>query len=310
MILRPFRRWLAIAVLGLALVAPPAIVQAESPANVLVLGRISDDPKAHYEQLKPLLDYVVARMGDVGITEGRVLMARDTQQMQSYLRRGRVDWVTETASSAMLLEARGGARPLLLTERNGVSRYHTVYFARRDSGIASLDDLSGRSIAFQNRQSASAYFVPASELLARGLPLDILLSPQDEAEPGSVGYLFARSELNTSSWVHKRLVDVGALSNIDWENPRRVPDSFKRDFVIIARSPEFPRALELVRGTLSPRVAERLREVLIEASGDPAAAEALAKFFRTTAFLPVDARTREELDALRGGALRVTTEVE
>lgn len=310
MILRPIRRWLVIVVLGFALVVPSTAVQAESPSNVLVLGRISDDPKAHYEQLKPLLDYVVARMGDVGITEGRVLMARDTQQMQSYLRRGRVDWVTETASSAMLLEARAGARTLLLTERNGVSRYHTVYFARRDSGIVSLDDLPGRSIAFQNRQSASAYFVPAAELLARGLSLEILLSPQDEPEAGSVGYLFARSEFNTASWVHKRLVDVGALSNIDWNNPRRVPESFKGDFVIFARSPEFPRALELVRGNLSPRVAERLREVLLEAARDPAAAEAMARFFRTTAFLPVDARTRAELDALRDGALRVATEVE
>ena len=82
------------------------------------------------------------------------------------------------------------------------------------------------------------------------------------------------------------------------------------DLVVFARSPEFPRALELVRGNLSPRVAERLREVLIEASRDPAAAEALAKFFRTTAFLPVDPRTRDELDVLRSGALRVTTEVE
>ncbi len=40
-----------------------------APDHVL-LGRISDDPKAHYEQLQPLLDYVVARMHDVGIKEG------------------------------------------------------------------------------------------------------------------------------------------------------------------------------------------------------------------------------------------------
>ena len=297
-------------VLAVALVAPASPARSETPSHVLVLGRISDDPKAHYEQLRPLLDYVVARMGDVGITEGRVLMARDTQQMQSYMRRGRVDWVTETASSAMLLEARAGARPLLLTERNGVSRYRTVYFARRDSGIASIDDLRGRSIAFQNRQSASAYFVPAAEILDHGLTLEILLSPQDEPEPGSVGYLFARSEFNTSSWVHKRLVDVGALSNIDWDDPRRVPDAFKRDIAIFAESGTFPRALELVRASLPPAVAGRLREVLLEASNDPAAADALRQFFRTTAFLPIDARTRAELDTLRSGALRVNAEVE
>ncbi|NYZ62675.1 phosphate/phosphite/phosphonate ABC transporter substrate-binding protein [Luteimonas deserti] len=309
MTLRTSCRWL---LLGFVLVASVVASPAWSTpgSHVLVLGRVSDDPKAHYGQLKPLLDYVVARMGDVGITEGRVLMARDTHQMQSYLRRGRVDWVTETAGSAMLLEARGGARPMLLTERSGVSRYHTIYFARRDSGISSLDDLRGRSVAFQNRQSTSAYIVPAAQLLERGLSLDILLSPHDAAEPASVGYLFARAEVNTASWVHKRLVDVGVLSNIDWDNPRRVPASFKRDMAIFARSPEFPRALELVRGDLPPRVAARLREVLLEAGTDPAAANALASFFGTTAFLPVDPRTRGELDRLRAGALRVAAEVE
>ena len=34
---------------------------------------------------------------------GQLMMARDAQQMNSYLRRGRVDWVTETAGTAMLL---------------------------------------------------------------------------------------------------------------------------------------------------------------------------------------------------------------
>ncbi|MET0327403.1 MAG: phosphate/phosphite/phosphonate ABC transporter substrate-binding protein [Luteimonas sp.] len=294
----------------LALLAAASPGRAAEPRNVLVLGRISDDPKAHYEQLKPLLDYVVARMGDVGITEGRVLMARDAQQMQSYLRRGRVDWVTETASSATLLQSRAGAQPMLLTERNGVSHYHTVYFARRDSGISSLEDLRGRSVAFQNRQSTSAYFVPAGELLSRGMKLEILLSPRDQPEAGSVGYLFARSELNMSSWVHKRLVDAGAMSNLDWENTRRVPSSFKQDFVIFRETTPFPRALEVVRGDLDPRVAARLREVLIEASGDPAAADAMRQFFNTTAFLPIEAGTRAELDVLRAGATRVTAEVE
>src|SRR5690606_17619355 len=100
-------------------------------------------------------DYVVPRMADVGIREGRILMARDAQQMQSYMRRARVDWVTETTASAMLLQERAGAEPLLLTERDGVSTYHTVYFAHRDSGITSLADLRGHSIAFQNRSSTS-----------------------------------------------------------------------------------------------------------------------------------------------------------
>jgi phosphonate transport system substrate-binding protein len=165
--------------------------------------------------------------------KGRILMARDVQQMNSYLRRGRVDWVTETAGTGMLLQQGAGAKPLLLTERDGVSQYTTVFFARRDSGIHSLTDLRGRSVAFQNPYSTSAYYVPAAELLDQGLKLEILLSPMDRAEPARVGYLFARTELNIATWVHKRMVDVGVMSNLDWQNPQRVPAAFRVDLQIV-----------------------------------------------------------------------------
>ena len=302
---------LAAVLLLLCLVLPVRAQEAAGDAqHVLVLGRISDDPKSHHDQLKPLLDYVVPRMRDVGIREGRILMARDLQQMTSYLRRGRVDWVTETSGNGLLLAGRARARPLLLTERGGVATYRTLFFARRDSGIAGLAQLNGRSVAFQHPYSTSAYYVPASELLDQGLQLELLLSPMDAPPRDRVGYMFARSELNIATWVHKRLVDVGALSNLDWEDPDAMPPAFRKDLVVIAECPEVPRALELVRGDLPPRVRERLREVLLEAASDPDAAEALRRFFGTTRFLAPDAPTQGRLRELGRRVQRVRAEVE
>ncbi len=302
---------LALAAIGAALLSSLiAPAHAAGDERVLVLGRISDDPKAHYEQLKPLLDYVVPRMRDVGITEGRILMARDAQQMTSYLRRGRVDWVTETAGTGMQLQQRAGARPLLLTERGGVSRYHGVFFVRRDSGLERLSDLEGRTIAFQNTASTSAYFAPATALLDAGQRLEILLSPMDRPSADAVGYVFARSELNIAAWVHKRLVDAGVVSNLDWDVVRRMPPAFRRDFRVIHETQDFPRALEMVRGDLDPKIEARLREVLLEAAQDPAASEALSVFFRTTRFLPVDPASQQALDDLRRGGARVREQLE
>ncbi len=304
--------WFGLALLLGAAIAPANIppAHASSDDQVLVLGRISDDPRTHHEQLKPLLDYVVPRMRDVGITEGHILMARDVQQMTSYLRRGRVDWVTETAGAAMRLQERAGARPLLLTERSGADHYRGVFFVRRDSGIESLADLKGRTVAFQNTASTSAYFAPAVELLDAGVPMEILLSPMDRPGPDSVGYLFARTELNIATWVHKRLIDVGVISNLDWEDARRIPPAFRNDFRIIHQTPDYPRALEVVRGDLDPKVQARLREVLLEAAGDPAARQALQLFFGTTGFQPIDAESRRALDHLRRGVLRVREQIE
>src|SRR3546814_11436797 len=134
---------------------------------------------------------------------------------------------------------------MLITERNGVNRYHSVFFARRDSNIGSLEDLPGHSIAFQNSASTSAYFVPATELLERGLPMEILLSPMDRPAAGSVGYLFARSELTISTWVDTRLVDAGVMSNLAWDNPRRMPPAYRARLTIIHKTGNTHPAAEL-----------------------------------------------------------------
>jgi phosphonate transport system substrate-binding protein len=295
---------------ALALCALSNTVSAQERRSVLVIGRISDDPKADYEPLRRLLDYVVPRMREAGIREGKVLMAKDAQQMASYLRRGQVDWVTETSSTAMRLQERVGAQPLLLTERDGVSRYRSVIFVRRDSGLTKLDQMHGHSIAFQSTASTSAYFVPVIELLRRDLSLSLLLSPKDRPSDDSVGYVFARSELNIGAWVHKKLVDAGAMSELDWNNPARLPPAYRRDLVVIHTSDPFPRALEMVRSDLDPRVRDRLQSVLIDAAADPQAREPLKHFFRTTRFLPLDAETRRDLERIRVGVDRVRQEVE
>jgi phosphonate transport system substrate-binding protein len=284
--------------------------QAGAADGVLVLGRISDDPRRHYEQLQPLLDYVVPRMRSVGIREGRVLMARDPQQMMSYLRRGKVDWVTETPGTALLLADRAGARPLLLTERSGSRQYRTVIFVRRDSGITELSQLLGKTIAFQSPSSTSAYLVPAMALREQGLPMNLMVSPLEGREPGTVGYVFANTDANLAAWVHKRLVDAGGFSDQDWESLQRVSEAFRRDLQIIHTTAPVPRAVELVSGSLEPEVAERLRQVLLGASTDPQARDALRQFFRTTGFYEIDAATEVRLEQLRRGARDVREALE
>lgn len=284
--------------------------RAEAADGVLVLGRISDDPRRHYEQLQPLLDYVVPRMKSVGITEGRVLMARDPQQMMSYLRRGKVDWVTETPGTGLLLADRAGARPLLLTERSGAREYRSVIFTRRDSGITSLSQLLGKTIAFQSPSSTSAYLVPAMVLREQRLPMSLMVSPLEGADAGSVGYVFASTDANLAAWVHKKLVDAGGFSDQDWVSLQRVSEAFRRDLVVIHTTDPVPRAMEVVSGGMPSAVAERLKQVLLGASADPQARDALRQFFRTTGFYEADALTQARLDQLRRGARDVREALE
>jgi phosphonate transport system substrate-binding protein len=297
---------LAAPLLALMALARPAFAQQ----TVLTLGRISDDPKKHYAQLKPLLDYVVPRLADAGIREGRILMARDRAQMVSHLRHHRVDWVTETAGMAMQLQALSGARPLLLTKRGGASQYRSLVIVRAGAPMRSLDDLAGRSIAFEHIASTSAYLLPAAQLLRAGLSLQPLATLGDQPAGQGVGYLFAHSEANIAIWVDKGLVDAGAISSLGWDNPDAVPPSLRTRLRVVHASPPAPRALELTRAGLDPAVTARLREVLLAAADDPDGAPALRAFFGATDFLPIDDAVRRQLDALRTDMLRVDAEVE
>ena len=299
---------LRVPALWLLLCLLPSLARADE--DTLVLGQISDNPKQHYQRLKPLLDYVVPRMNDVGIKQGRILMAKNDRQMASYLRSGRVHWVTETAASGILLQQRAGAIPLLRTDRSGAPRYASLFFVRRDSRIKSLTDLRGGSIAFQDPSSTSAYYVPAYELISRGLRLEIQISPMDRPNDDAVGYVFARTERNIATWVVKGLVDVGVMSDLDWRDPARVPLNYREELRPLHVSENFPRAMELVSAKMRPEVQQRLKQVLLDAEEDPQAAKALEAFFGTTGFERIDAQMRRELNYINTAVTQVRKEVE
>ena len=71
---------------------------------------------------------------------------------------------------------------------------------------------------------------------------------------------------------------MGAVSSVDWNDERRMPAAFRRDFRELLRTEPYPRAVEMVRADLDPRVRDRLQEVLLQAAGDPRARGALHRF--------------------------------
>ena len=147
-------------------------------------------------------------------------------------------------------------------------------------------------------------------LLQEGLAPQILAGVWDMPGRDSVGYVFARSELNIATFVHKGVVDVGAVSSVDWNDERRMPAAFRRDFRELLRTRPYPRAVEMVRADLDPRVRDRLQDVLLQAASDPQAQGALHRFFGTSGFHRVDAHAQQRLDELKQGLTRVRMEVE
>ena len=289
--------------IGFALLAIPLPQVKAADAErerTLVIGKVSTNPKKHYKYLKPIAEYVVEQMQDLGIDRVEVLMAKDNRQMISYLKRGKVDWVTETVFSAVEYEEKAGAEIILLKHKKGVGQYHSVFFTRKNSGIDSLQDLKGRVITFEDEGSTSAFFIPASILLDAGLELVRLESPRDTVDGDQVGYVFGNDEINMSTWVHKGLVDAGAYANLDWEKGDHNPGAFKNDMKLFHQSAPFPRAIEVVRNGLRPEVKQRLISVLLAANDDPDARAAMKAYQKTSQFDPIDDSIQAAIDRARG----------
>jgi phosphonate transport system substrate-binding protein len=59
---------------------------------------------------------------------------------------------------------------------NGSTGYYSIGFARKDSGITTIEDAKGKTFAFAEPNSTSGYLVPATELTAKYGPLDKFFS--------------------------------------------------------------------------------------------------------------------------------------
>ena len=58
------------------------------------------------------------------------------------------------------------------TEKDGSTYYYSVMVVRADSGIKSLDDMKGHSLAFADPNSTSGYLIPSATLKAKGIKLE------------------------------------------------------------------------------------------------------------------------------------------
>ncbi|MDF2182441.1 phosphate/phosphite/phosphonate ABC transporter substrate-binding protein [Neptuniibacter sp. CAU 1671] len=277
-----------IKLIGLLLLAAPAV------ADSLVLAQLSDQPKKDYKQLRPMVKYVAEQLHPYGITDGEVMLFSTRQALIEAVRAGQVHWITETPLTAAYLIHEANARPLLTKWKNGQQSYQTLIFSHRDSNVKTINDLSGKRIAFEHPDSFSSYYLPRMILEQAGMQLQLLDSFNAPVETGKVGYRFSRNETNNALWVRAGLVEAGALNDGDWQNSSRVPDDLKSEMRIIYRSKTYPRSLEMVSDSLNEERATALKQTLLNLNNSNQAA-LLHRYEKSTGFSEPQADLQELL---------------
>lgn len=268
-----------------ALLLPATPVSA---GHTLTIGRPTLDVQETYRQLQPITRYLAMRLADYGVTEGSVVLdgKNSLEAMVALVREGALDMVLESPYPSLAFINDAGMDPLMLVKRRGVLEYSSYIFTRKDSGITSLDGLKGKIIAFEDPVSSSAYHLPRNALEKHGLQLISATSPNDFVSPDSVGFVFAGSELNISSWVYFGKVDAGAFSNLDWDSQTANPLEFRHKFRILLATSPVPSMLLLVRRNLDPALLDALKRELTVMAENPAGKTALDAF-DIDGFIPI-----------------------
>ncbi|MEO0693336.1 MAG: phosphonate ABC transporter substrate-binding protein [Pseudomonadota bacterium] len=74
-------------------------------------------------------------------------------------------WLGASSYAAIYLEDPEAVTPVLVkVNMDGSIGYHSIGFARADSGITSLDDMSGKVFGFGDPNSTSGYLIPSIEI--------------------------------------------------------------------------------------------------------------------------------------------------
>ncbi len=258
---------LVLAVLGCRRAPAPDVAEEAEPrpsaSGRIVLGDVSTDVGSNFRKWQPLADYLAARLADHGIGVGELRVVPDPVTMGVLLRDGEVDLYMDSFYPTHYVSLRSGAEPLLLRRKHPGTK-SSVFFAKVDSGLTTLAELAGQTIAVEDHASTSGYLLPLAHLMRNGL------LPVEESVPATavagdqVKIILSGDDDNTVRWVASGRVVAGAVD-------RETFDNFYRDnpniLIALDTTPEIIRhQVMLARPGMSAELRVAIATVLKAAS--------------------------------------------
>ena len=154
--------------------------------------------------------------------------------------------------SYLAAHQRGGAELLAVAVEKGHSIYYSGIFARADSGIASLADLKGRSLALGDVNSTSSFAYPVAMLIAGGIdPIN-----------GLGKLIIAGSHANSLAALNEGRVDACAASFDSFEKAVKQGTIDASKLKVVAKSEPIPYPPLAMHPGLPAATKARLREYL------------------------------------------------
>jgi len=247
----------ALIIWALLIVALPA--QAEPIKQELVLGFV---PSRNVHEIQvsseKIADYLSTKTG----YKIRSITLSNYAAVAVAMKSQRVDLAFVGPLSYLVIREHTGAYPITAAVRQGKKGYEGLIITAADSGVDSLADLRGKTMAFADALSASGNLYPKSMLLDAGI------------DPGSeLRSIIVSSQSAIVMSVLKGKVQAGAVYDDARLNPevvRYFPDVLDKTKVI-ARTRLIPADPQIVHPQLAPAQVQKLKDALLQMAADPKA---------------------------------------
>lgn len=279
--------------------APTAIPTAAQPATgakqTLVIGAINPSPSKRISAMQPLADYLAQQLAGQGIVRGEVKIAQNIDAMAQMMQAGEVDVFFDTAYTALMISNQTNSQPTLRWWKGGQAEYHTVFLARADSPITSLDQVKGGMVGFEQAFSTSGYFVPRTYLSTNGYKVQEFDDAKASVPADTIGYAFSGSSDNTIQWLVSGRVPVGVVNNSEYAE---LPAETKALLRVVVETQPIPRAVVLLNSQLDGQLQQAVTATLVGMDGSGAAQSALETFDGTSKFDVLAAEQQQQLQSL------------
>lgn len=219
----------------------------------------------------------------------RVTVASDYAAVIEALRNRTADLAFVHPGGYVLASREAGARIVARNLWHGKSTFTSRIYVRTDAGIAHVEDLKGRTIAFVDPASSSGYIYPMVLLIQRGLVRN--------RDPRTFfrEVVFAGSHDAGMRALLNGHVD--ALASFDMAREQYLKTAAERARItFVAETPPIPEAGIAARAGLDPDVVARVRAALLQVRG-PAHAALLQRLYDIDGFEPADDRDYDPVRA-------------
>lgn len=263
---------------GLALVAcsaAPGGLRAEAAKGLVLAFIPQENPEKLLGDIKVVSAYLTRQIG----APVRGFVTSDHAAAVEALRNGDADISFMGALPFVIAEKEVGAQVVLSEVYRGTPMYTGRVFVRRDSGVAGLADLRGKSIAFADPISESGYLYPLETFVKAGL----LKRDQDpKAFFGEV--FFAGGYQQTMQAMATGLVDAAGASQ--YAELLLTPQQ-QAEVKWIAQSDPIPSHVVIARKGLAPELKAKFVAAMMKLN-EPANKALLKHVYSPDGYLEAD----------------------